>query len=306
MYCTGQRLLFSLFILLIGMTVSPLCAQQPQQVGVSWEHHDWGRFPDGSWQKIRVVTEQLSPDGDVIGTTTTEKLTQVVRSSRRAVTLRTTAKMEVAGKRFETPAHDFHEGNHGEPINDAVETKDLGETQLTVEGRQIPCRIRQYEFTDAEETKVVKIYYSDKVAPFVLKREEVSRAGNNTRQESMVNVTAFDKPYQVLAEILPASYVKEVHKNGKSTTETLAVYARDVPGGMVAYTSKEVDADGNIIRRSTAELIDYGFERSDDNRDFRFRRGIARGIVARALGREPSEDEKATRWEVSRAKLPKE
>jgi len=177
MYCTGQRLLIPLFILLMGLTVPPLCAQQ--QVGVSWEHHDWGRFPDRSWQKIRIVTEQLSADGDVISTTTTEKLTQVVRSTRRAVTLRTTSKMEVAGKRFETPPHDFHEGNHGEPIADAVETKDLGATELTVEGRQIPCRIRQYEFTDAEETKVVKIYYSDKVAPFVLKREEVSRSGKS-------------------------------------------------------------------------------------------------------------------------------
>ncbi len=253
-------------------TAGTASAQQP--TGLSWDHHDWGRFRAGSWQKIRVVTEHLSPQGEVVSTTTTEKLTRMVRSNRRAVTLRTTAMMEVAGKQFEAPPHDFLQGNHGEPVGQTVTAKELGETELDVEGRRIACRVRQYEITNAEQTKVVKIYYSDKVAPFILKREEIATAGEGKRNESLVSVTALGMPHKVLAEILPTSYVKEVHKNGKSTTTTLAVYAQDVPGGMVAYTSRETDSEGRLVRRSTAELVDYGFSRIGGGGDFRLRRGF--------------------------------
>jgi hypothetical protein len=33
-----------------------------------------------------------------------------------------------------------------------------------------------------------------------------------------------------------------------------------VPGGIVAHSSKELDADGHLIRRSTLEVVDYGLE----------------------------------------------
>jgi len=55
----------------------------------------------------------------------------------------------------------------------------------------------------------------------------------------------------------------------------------DVPGGIVSRTSKQLDADGNVTRRTTVELVDYGAveEQAPDAGRRRYRRRRARRIV---------------------------
>ena len=52
-------------------------------------------------------------------------------------------------------------------------------------------------------------------------------------------------------------HIKTVHTQDKLITITDEVYCPDVPGGVIAHTSKTTDQAGDIVRRSTLELIDY-------------------------------------------------
>jgi hypothetical protein len=42
---------------------------------------------------------------------------------------------------------------------------------------------------------------------------------------------------------------------------------RDVPGGVVSHSSKEVDKNGRLRRRSTLELLDYSADPEKDRSD---------------------------------------
>jgi hypothetical protein len=37
-----------------------------------------------------------------------------------------------------------------------------------------------------------------------------------------------------------------------------------VPGGIVSHSSKELDADGRLVRHSVLELVDYGSDPEND------------------------------------------
>ena len=78
-------------------------------------------------------------------------------------------------------------------------------------------------------------------------------------------------PYPVLDQTVPTYYYKTLQQNGKTSTVTLAVHADDVPGEVVAFTSKESNAEGRLIRRSRMELVDYGFNSTDEGESRRRR-----------------------------------
>jgi len=55
------------------------------------------------------------------------------------------------------------------------------------------------------------------------------------------------------------------HNDGTSgTVTTWADVLSEVPGGVVRNSSKEVDKNGRLIRRSTLELIDYNNDPEKD------------------------------------------
>ena len=64
------------------------------------QHHEWGRFPVGSWKKVRLVTEKLDRTGQVISSNISVTTTTVVAVHRVAVELRLETVVEVAGKQF--------------------------------------------------------------------------------------------------------------------------------------------------------------------------------------------------------------
>src|SRR5262249_48161209 len=128
-------------------------------------------FDQGTWKRVRIVTETLNDRGNVVDTTTTETKTTLVRADARRLTLRIEATIEVAGKRFESPPQVVEYGYYGESPNDKAETKSLGSEQLTVDGRQVPCQIRQVVASSGQQQLVTKMYLSNDVEPFVLKRE---------------------------------------------------------------------------------------------------------------------------------------
>jgi hypothetical protein len=250
------------------------CGETPTPAGpelTARDLHVWGRFDPGTWKRVRIVTETLNDRGAVADTTTTETKTTLVRADANRLTLRIEATVDVAGKRFACQPQVVEYGYYGESPNEPTELKSLGSEPLTIDGRQVPCRIEEVVATTGQEKQVTQMFLSDAVEPFVLKRETAvfkkDGADSNTLEDpqTTVEVIALDVPYNVLHEVKSTAYERTIQKSARGTNVTFDVTCVDVPGGVVARTSKELDASGRLLRRSALELVDYRVVDNDDD-----------------------------------------
>ena len=226
------------------------------------EHNGWGRFAPGAWQTARIITESFDDEGNPTGTTTTVERIALQRSRRGYATLRIESVLEVGGKKFDSPVRTISVGYHGEEIGNRTLMQEIGPEETKVEGEPIPCRVRQYEIESPGQHKLVKIHYSKETPPYLLRRETVTTLGEDEEPayRNQVEVTALDRPYPVLDEIKKTSHQKMVKTNGKSAITKWSIHAADIPGEVVSYRSEEKNNQGQLIRRSTMELMDYGYD----------------------------------------------
>ena len=239
------------------------------------QQHPWGHFAPGSWKKISVVTQTIDPQGQVAGASVTQTKTTLDKVDDDGVTLRIETSVEVGGKRFDTPVQVVRQGYPGQLQGQPIELKSLDPEAVTIEGKQIRCQVWQVKSDNADGKRLTKLFYSGATAPYVLRREtKLSDAANpQITFDTTVEVLALDMPYRVLDEMHTVAYEKTTAKNAKSTTTTVAVISPDIPGGVVGQTSKEVDASGRLLTRSTLELAEYHVA-GDDNHpaQIRYRR----------------------------------
>jgi len=252
-------------LVLYSLVFSLLTALDPawsaaQQGGITRKHHPWGRFEPGAWKLVRVETETFDENGTMSSATETRTILEDVDED--GVTLLIEVSVKVGGKRFDAQPQRVKQGFHGELANHDVKVTDLGAGRVTVQGRNLPCKIQQLEYTGPGGKTTSKIYYSDSVEPFILKRETIKTdpQSKTPLSETTVDVVAMDVPRKVLTRIRNTVHVKAVHTNANGTTTRLAVTSGDVPGGVICHTSKEVDNSGRLIRRSSLELIDHGLD----------------------------------------------
>jgi hypothetical protein len=252
--CQTLTLLLS-FSLLAGVG-------RAQQTRISPRCHPWGRFQPGAWQLVRVATETLDENGQVAGTSVAERQTSLMKVEEDGVTLQVDVCVEVAGKRLGAEPRTVKLGFHGERAGADLKVAE-GETgYVVIERQKIPCQILQLESAGPTSKTVTKVYYSAKVAPYVLKRESATTDlnGQTTLSEVSIDVVRLNMPHQVLSECKNAAFVEGVQKHAKGTVITLAFTSTDVPGGIVWHSCKELDKDGRLIRRSTLELLNYGLK----------------------------------------------
>ena len=276
------------FCLILWLAVGPHSGLGvAQAVGVSRKHHPWGCFRPGAWRLIRVVKETLNEKGLITSTTISDNRTTLLQVQKDGVTLAFDVVHEVGGRRFPGDPETLKEGFHGELVSQGPKTREAEDQHVVIEGRKIPCHILELEFSGPASRTVTKIYYSNTVKPYVLKRQSVTTdlKGNNSRSETTLEVVAVDMPCRVLAEIQNTAHVMTVIKHRNGTTTTIAVTSAAVPGGVVSYSSKELDKTGRLIRRSTLELVDYGLEPEPEPTGLfgRRRRGIFRTFPLRQL-----------------------
>ena len=109
--------------------------------------------------------------------------------------------VEVGGKQFETQPQVVKQGFHGELRVPGMVVTNLGPAQVTVQGRKINCQVEKVEVADAACRTATKIYYSDEVEPYVLRKEsiKIDREGKILAQTT-VEVTALDVLQDVLTD----------------------------------------------------------------------------------------------------------
>lgn len=258
--------------LAFSLGLAAICASGlAQEPSAMVKLHSWGRFEPGTWKMVRVVTETLNEQGQVISTNKADTKTTLVDIDKDGVTLKVEACMEVAGKRFRADPQTVKQGFHGEASEPNSKLGEPVEGELVIEDRKVPCTIQQLKIVGPSGKTVVTLYYSTTTPPCVLKRvcSTTAAESKNAAGETTTNtdVIAFDVPIWVQGEMHNGMHVKTVQKSAKATVTTLAVVLPDVPGGVVSHSSKEIDKNGRLVRRSTLELIDYSSDPDKDHSD---------------------------------------
>lgn len=248
----------SFFWVLLCLTPGWLMAAQPEMPPDNL--HAWARFGCGSWKLVRVQTETLDGQGRVASVSLAETKTTLERADNKSYTLRIEVTVEVAGKRLKAEPKLVTYGYSGEMEGQQVEVKELGSGEVEINGNLYPTSVRQIMVNGGASKTISTVHYSREVAPHFLKRStESSDIQTNARSyQSDVEVIAIDMPIKVLTETKTAAYVRTVESfaNGESKV-TLEVQCDDVPGGVVSHTSKQTNEAGDILQRSTFELVDY-------------------------------------------------
>ena len=226
-------------------------------------YHPWGRFHPGSWTQLRQITETLDTSGRVVSLSTTDTRTTLVQVTADGVTLKVDVTVELAGKRLANPPQTIKQGFAEQSPGQTVSLKQLGATELAIDGKKIPCQAEQLEIIGGGQRRLVSVNYSDN-RPHILRKVSTSSSlpSGTTTSELTSEVIALDMPYKILNETKQVCYVKTVQKQ-EGTTTTVSVHAESVPGEIVSHTSKKIDAGGQLVRRSTLELVDYRVETSE-------------------------------------------
>ena len=163
------------------------------------------------------------------------------------------------------------QGYNGESEGQKVTSKRVGDGSVTINGHTFASEVREVLVNGGDTKRFSTVHFSDKVAPYVLKRESrfTDAEGKVTNLQTQVEVLAVDMPYNVLSEVKNAALVKVLQKLPKSRSLTLEYHCDAVPGAVVAHSTREDDESGRTIRRGTLELIDYGTgigNAEDDNK----------------------------------------
>src|SRR4051812_25456873 len=256
---------------LIASIVLPLFCAMPaaaQEGGIPAEHHPWGRFPVGSWKLVRVTTDNLDALGNVTGVTITETKTTLMAADAASYTLYSEVTVETSGKRFTTPPKTTKLGYSGQAPGEGVTSKKAGDAEITINGRRIPCEVRQIRI-DGQGTKYEgTVHFAANIPPYVLRKDGVaSGAGDAPKTTSSVEVLALDMTYRVLADRRTVAFVRTIDKRPDRISTTIEATCDDIPGGEVAHSSQEQNEDGKVLRRANLELLDFHVanERPDEN-----------------------------------------
>jgi uncharacterized FlaG/YvyC family protein len=223
-------------------------------------HHAWARFGVGSWKLVRVNTETLKGDADVESVSITETKTTLDEANEHGYTLKVEVTVEVAGKRFKSEPKYVTYGYNGELKGQTVSLKDVGTGEVVINGNKYETVAQRIEISGATAKSVSTVQYSQAAVPYFLRRTtEVTDSETMARNyRSVVEVVALHMPEKVLTKIKPASHVRTIETYAKGTRKiTLEAHCEDVPGGVVSHTSKQLDAEGRVVQRSTLELVDY-------------------------------------------------
>lgn len=249
---------------LAAISASVASAQAPDAART---RHSWGRFKPGAWKQVRVETDTFDEKGQFTGKSVTETLTTLEAVTDRDFTLRVEVTVDVAGKRFSSQPQVIRQGYYGEAEGQKVQVRKVGEGNLTLSGRVIPCEVREVVINGGEAKRVTTVHYSDRIAPFFLKRESVTTdaEGKPANYQSQSEVVMLDMPCKIFDETKNVFHVKTVQKQPKATVTTLEVQCESVPGGVISHSLREEDDKGRTLRRSTLELIDFGYGSPNDD-----------------------------------------
>lgn len=224
------------------------------------QHHGWGRFNEGSWRQVQIVTESLDERGTLTRRTTTESTSTLVEVSDHDYAVKVDTVVNVAGKQFSSPAQIVRRGFYGQPEGQTAEVRRVGKESVRIRDQEIPSEIQQVVLKGVDAEQMVTVHYSDCISPYVLRREAklMDASGRIASATTQTNTIDVNVPRKVLTELKPTSQVKTIQRSARGTSVTVEVHCLDVPGGVVRQVTKEYDPSGRLVRINTLRLLAYG------------------------------------------------
>jgi hypothetical protein len=210
--------------------------------------------------QVRKVTEEMDQEGNAKCISTTESKTTLTAVDRTHCTLRREVTVVVSRKRFAGHPRVLQLGYNGETGDTRAAVKKIGTDSIAVGTESIPCHLLEAAVDTEGGKQVNTIHYSPSVAPYILRRETrtVDAQGATSPYTTVVDTLAAGMPHKVQGALKSVAYLRTVEKHAKGSTITLEIYCPDIPGGVVAHSSKELDETGRVVRRTTLELMGNG------------------------------------------------
>ena len=221
--------------------------------------HHWGRFRPGSWSVVRQGIETVDDRGEVVDKSTSELRTELAAASDDDFVLRVQSSLEFAGRKLESPPQELRQGLLGERGDAAAAVVELPEEDVVIQGRAYRCQVSQSETNVDGRRQVVKSWISADVSPYLLRKVTTTydSASSLVLVESVSEVVSLASRQRVLARTRPVAEVRTIQRHPRGQTMSHAVCCPEIPGGVVSQTSQEFDAQGQLVRRTRMELVDF-------------------------------------------------
>ena len=233
----------------------------PEPFVLPAQHHNWARFPAGSWREIQTTTETFDEVGAVVSrsVTTQQESLQSASDERYALDVQATVDLvgkRITGKWINRVLHTVTEG-----AGQIVSTRRVEDESLTLANRTVNCQVWEVTYNDDARSLVDRVYYSPEQFPYILRRKtssESSTEDGSPPVEQLQSVVAIEMPYLVEGQVLRCTCLETTRRGEKGSSVRVALVSEQVPGGEVAVWSTDFDPQGQRSRWSSQELVDYG------------------------------------------------
>ena len=232
--------------------------------------HPWGRFPEGSWIRIRFIR----PD-DAYGNV--PKIKSRLSSAEYTITLSQllpnhytlTKESDLSGSgRKWSPQPQVNETNYWEESVDMkpVSFKTKDDLVLEIEGATYPCSWELIVFENENKRVEIKTWRSDVSAhlPSVLRQERkvfLKKEGEENRLlvNSLYQLSPTSFPYSVMGKVHHVWKSELTEESSQGKTVTTYLISLMVPGETISLDARYYSPQGELVSQSTAYLVDYGF-----------------------------------------------
>ena len=227
----------------------------------------WARFPKGSWRSLRTTTEFIDKNVPAANrraaTATTINKTAIERIDSDRVLLRVETSVDLQGKQVRT---DLQTVEHRLLFPTAIEPmRQAAQSKVVIEGHDHFCDVYEVVTQANGRRTVTRQFISQLLCPYLLRREvETSDGDAPPAQRSTTEVVAVDLPYRLKGEFKTVSQEVTVDRTAQNIVTSVDLVACDVPGGIVSRLQKEENAKGELVRRTTIELVSYEIGADDD------------------------------------------
>ena len=223
----------------------PLLAQSAE---LPPEHHPWGRFAPGSWQRLRVTSETYSADAQKV-VRVEEITTSLVRVLEDGVMLAREVRHGDEVRREEK----IRFGWDGSRPNDSTREKySLGE--VDVEGKTYTCQTWNTTTQHEDQRHVIKTWYCPDHAPYLLKRL-VRVTGGQDRHTASTRVTRLAVKKEIQKRLLEVWETQTIVSRPTTITRITSYHSPEVPGGLVQSSSEVRDGQQGLTRRIVRQLV---------------------------------------------------
>lgn len=232
--------------------------------------HSWGRFPEGSWKRMRVVRSEDSSDTENTANSRhssaeyTVTLSQILSDQ---FSLTWESALSGAGRKWNaqpktTSSNYWEESADLKPVS--FKTKD--DLVLEIEGASYPCSWEQIIFENENKRVEIKTWRSDASAhlPQILRQERkiyLKKEGEENRlsASSLYQLSPTSFPYTVMGKVHHVWKSEQTDESSQRKTVTTSLISLAVPGETVSFDTRQYSPQGELIGQSNGYLVDYGF-----------------------------------------------